>query len=69
VLCADIGDLIAGVTDSAAPPEDPRRGGLELAEYELRAVRAGRLTIELGPGWAAWFVDPAANALGVLQYR
>ena len=35
----------------------------------LRDVQAGRLTVELGPGWAAWFVDPAANALGVLQYR
>jgi hypothetical protein len=68
VLCADIADLIEGETQPAAL-EDGRRRGLELVEYELQDVRGGRLTVELEPGWAAWFADPAANALGVLQYR
>jgi hypothetical protein len=69
VLRADIGDLIEGETGPSTPLVDPRRRGLELAGYELQDVRAGRLTVELGPGWAAWFADPATNELGVLQYR
>jgi hypothetical protein len=56
-------------TEPAAALEDLRRKGLELVEYELRHVQAGGLTVELGPGWAAWFVDPATNELGVLRYR
>jgi hypothetical protein len=69
VLCADIADLIEGETRPPTPLVDPRRKGLERAGYELHDVRTGRLTVELGPGWAAWFVDPATNELGVLQYR
>jgi hypothetical protein len=60
-------DLIEGETPAAL--EDGRRRGLELVEYELHDVRGGRLTVELERGWAAWFADPATNALGVLQYR
>jgi hypothetical protein len=32
-------------------------------------VRDGRSTVALGPGWAAWFADPATGAIGVLKYR
>jgi hypothetical protein len=68
VLGADIADPIERVPETA-PFEDMRCRGLELVEYELQDVQGGRLTVELGPGWAAWFADPATNALGLLQYR
>ena len=67
------GHDIANPTDTrsraAAPLEDPRRRGLELVRYRRAEVQDGRLTVELGPAWAAWFADPARNVIGVLQYR
>jgi len=49
-------------------PDEAGRQAIFRVHLAKADVRAGRLTVELGPGWAAWFVDPATNELGVLPH-
>jgi hypothetical protein len=69
VVGHDIVDLIEETSHAETPLEDLRRRGLEFVRYERADVRDGRSTVALGPGWAAWFADPATGAIGVLKYR
>ena len=48
---------------------DRRSTRLELVEYDLSSGRAEDDIADPASAWAAWFVDPATNTIGVLQYR
>ena len=46
---------------------DLRSRGVKIEEYEAPAPVTTNGIADLGYSWAAWFIDPSANCLAVVQ--
>jgi catechol 2,3-dioxygenase-like lactoylglutathione lyase family enzyme len=53
------------VPDLKAAIADLRVRGVQVEEYEAPATLEG--VADMGHSWAAWFVDPSRNVLGIVQ--
>jgi catechol 2,3-dioxygenase-like lactoylglutathione lyase family enzyme len=57
------------VSDLAAEVAALRARGVEFMEYDLPSFKTVNGIADLGFALAAWFIDPASNTLGILEYR
>jgi catechol 2,3-dioxygenase-like lactoylglutathione lyase family enzyme len=55
------------VTDLKAELADLRARGVEIQEYDAPDPKTTDGIADMGFAWAAWFVDPSRNVLGVIQ--
>lgn len=46
-----------------------RARGVELQEYDMPGLKTEDGIADIGFAWAAWVIDPAKNALGILQLK
>jgi catechol-2,3-dioxygenase len=57
------------VGDLAAEVSDLRSRGVEIAEYDEPGLKTVDGVADVGFAFAAWFVDPSGNAIGLLQLK
>ena len=57
------------VDDLRAEVADLRQRGVDVEEYDLPGLKSVDGIADLGFAWAAWIVDPGANALGIVELR
>lgn len=57
------------VSDLEAELAELRARGVEFKEYDLPTLKTKDGVADLGFAWAAWFVDPGRNVVGILQYK
>ena len=55
-----VGDLKAEVADL-------RKRGVKIEDYDLPGVKTKDGIADMGFAWAAWFIDPGKNAVGIVQ--
>ena len=55
-----VGDLKAEVADL-------RKRGVKIEDYDLPGVKTEDGIADMGFAWAAWFIDPGKNAVGIVQ--
>ena len=57
------------VADVAAEITELRARGVEVAEYDEPGLRTVDGVADVNFALAAWFVDPAGNTIGLLQFK
>jgi catechol 2,3-dioxygenase-like lactoylglutathione lyase family enzyme len=57
------------VDDIVAEVAGLRSRGVEIEEYDEPALKTSEGVADVGFAFAAWFVDPAGNTLGLLQFK
>ena len=57
------------VDDLRAEVAELRARGVDVEEYDLPGLKTVDGIADLGFAWAAWIVDPGANALGIVELR
>jgi catechol-2,3-dioxygenase len=57
-----VGDIVAEVAEL-------RSRGIEIEEYDEPGLKMSDGVADVGFALAAWFVDPAGNTLGLLQFK
>jgi catechol 2,3-dioxygenase-like lactoylglutathione lyase family enzyme len=57
------------VPDLRAEVDDLRQRGVKVEDYDLPGLKTENGIADIGFAWAAWIVDPGANALGILQLK
>lgn len=57
------------VDDLRAEVAELRTRGVDVEDYDLPGLKTVDGIADLGFAWAAWVVDPGANALGIVQLR
>ncbi|MEV6273205.1 VOC family protein [Kribbella sp. NPDC051936] len=57
------------VDDLRAEVDELRTRGVDVEDYDLPGLKTVDGIADLGFAWAAWIVDPGANALGIVQLR
>ena len=55
------------VPDIRAAIADLRRRGVRIEDYEPPDPRTDDGVADMGHSWAAWFIDPCANVLSVIE--
>jgi len=55
------------VRDLKAEVADLRKRGVKIEDYDLPRVKTTNGIADMGYVWAAWFIDPGGNAVGVVQ--
>jgi catechol 2,3-dioxygenase-like lactoylglutathione lyase family enzyme len=55
------------VKDVKAEVDDLRKRGVKIEDYDLPGVKTNNGIADMGFAWAAWFLDPGNNAVGVVQ--
>ena len=55
------------VTDLKAEVADLRKRGVTIEEYDLPGLKTEDGIADMGFAWAAWFIDPGKNAVGIVQ--
>jgi catechol 2,3-dioxygenase-like lactoylglutathione lyase family enzyme len=55
------------VTDLEAEMADLRARGVRIEDYDTPELRTVDGVADMGWAWAAWFVDPAHNAVAIVQ--
>ena len=55
------------VKDLKAELADLRQRGVKIEEYDMPGVKTTDGIADMGFAWAAWFVDPGNNAVGIVQ--
>jgi hypothetical protein len=57
------------VSDIRAEVADLRARGVKVEDYDTPGLTTEDGIAEIGFAWAAWIIDPATNALGILQIK
>jgi catechol-2,3-dioxygenase len=57
------------VADVAAEVAELRARGVEVADYDESGLRTVDGVADVGFAFAAWFVDPGGNSIGLLQFK
>jgi catechol-2,3-dioxygenase len=57
------------VDDVAAEVAELRARGVEIAEYHEPGLETTDGVADIGFALSAWFVDPAGNSIGLLQFK
>lgn len=55
-----VGDLKSEVADL-------RKRGVKIEDYDLPDLKTEDGIADMGFAWAAWFIDPGKNAVGIVQ--
>ena len=55
------------VNDLKAEVADLRKRGVKIEDYDLPGLKTEDGIADMGFAWAAWFIDPGKNAVGVVQ--
>ena len=57
------------VSDIRAEVAELRARGIEVEDYDTPGLKTEDGIADIGFAWAAWIIDPATNALGILQIK
>jgi catechol 2,3-dioxygenase-like lactoylglutathione lyase family enzyme len=57
------------VSDIRAELADLRARGVKVEDYDTPGLKTEHGIADIGFAWAAWIIDPATNALGILQIK
>ena len=57
------------VSDIRAEVADLRARGVKVEDYDTPELKTEHGIADIGFAWAAWIIDPATNALGILQIK
>jgi catechol 2,3-dioxygenase-like lactoylglutathione lyase family enzyme len=57
------------VSDIRAEVADLRARGIQVEDYDTPGLKTEDGIADIGFAWAAWIIDPATNALGILQIK
>ena len=57
------------VSDIRAEVADLRARGVNVEDYDTPGLKTEDGIADIGFAWAAWIIDPATNALGILQIK
>ena len=57
------------VSDIRAEVAYLRARGVKVEDYDTPGLKTEHGIADIGFAWAAWIIDPAANALGILQIK
>ena len=57
------------VSDIRAEVAELRARGVKVEDYDTPGLKTEDGIADIGFAWAAWIIDPAANALGILQIK
>jgi|SRR5262245_591049 len=57
------------VEDVAAEVAELRSRGVEIAEYDYPELKTVDGVADVGFALSAWFIDPAGNVIGLLQFK
>jgi catechol 2,3-dioxygenase-like lactoylglutathione lyase family enzyme len=57
------------VRDIRAEVAELRARGVKVEDYDTPALNTQDGIADIGFAWAAWIIDPGANALGILQIK
>jgi hypothetical protein len=57
------------VNDLHAEVAALRAHGINVEDYDMPGLKTDDGIADIGFAWAAWIVDPAKNALGILQFK
>ena len=57
------------VSDIHAEVAELRARGIKAEDYDTPGLRTEDGIADIGFAWAAWIIDPAMNALGILQIK
>ena len=55
------------VKDLEAEVADLRKRGVKIEDYDLPNLKTEDGVADMGFAWAAWFIDPGKNAVGIVQ--
>jgi catechol 2,3-dioxygenase-like lactoylglutathione lyase family enzyme len=55
------------VKDLEAEVADLRKRGVKIEDYDLPNLKTEDGIADMGFAWAAWFIDPGKNAVGIVQ--
>ena len=58
---------MARTSPGTFPP--PRRPGIRVEDYDSPGLKTEDGIADIDFAWAAWIIDPATNALGILQIK
>ena len=57
------------VADVRAEVSDLRRRGVKIEDYDLPGLQTHDGIADIGFAWMAWFLDPAKNCVGLIQFK
>jgi catechol 2,3-dioxygenase-like lactoylglutathione lyase family enzyme len=57
------------VSDIRAELAELRARGIKVEDYDTPGLKTEDGIADIGFAWAAWIIDPATNALGILQIK
>jgi catechol 2,3-dioxygenase-like lactoylglutathione lyase family enzyme len=57
------------VSDIRAELAELRARGIKVEDYDSPGLKTEDGIADIGFAWAAWIIDPATNALGILQIK
>jgi catechol 2,3-dioxygenase-like lactoylglutathione lyase family enzyme len=57
------------VSDIRAEVAELRARGVKVKDYDTPGLKTEDGIADIGFAWAAWIIDPATNALGILQIK
>jgi catechol 2,3-dioxygenase-like lactoylglutathione lyase family enzyme len=57
------------VSDIRAEVAELRARGIKVEDYDTPRLKTEDGIADIGFAWAAWIIDPATNALGILQIK
>src|SRR6266516_6219191 len=57
------------VSDIRAEVAELRARGVKVEDYDTPGLKTEEGIANIGFAWAAWIIDPATNALGILQIK
>jgi catechol 2,3-dioxygenase-like lactoylglutathione lyase family enzyme len=57
------------VSDICAEVAELRARGIKVEDYDTPRLKTEDGIADIGFAWAAWIIDPATNALGILQIK
>src|SRR5215472_5153774 len=57
------------VSDIRAEVAELRARGVKVEDYDTPELKTEDGIADIGFAWAAWIIDPATNALGILQIK
>ena len=57
------------VSDIRAEVAELRARGIKAEDYDTPGLKTDDGIADIGFAWAAWIIDPANNALGILQIK
>jgi catechol 2,3-dioxygenase-like lactoylglutathione lyase family enzyme len=57
------------VSDIGAEVAELRARGVKVEDYDTPRLKTEDGIADIGFAWAAWIIDPATNAIGILQIK